>query len=73
MKEYQQNEIKELIFKLCASPEFGSKKYVYSQFDSTVGIRTLQNPHSIGVAPLHIFEENKTTGFQWIQMKVPAI
>jgi len=63
MKEYQQNEIKELIFKLCASPEFGSKKYVYSQFDSTVGIRTLQNPHSIGVAPLHIFEENKTTGF----------
>ncbi len=56
-------EIKSLIFKFCASPEFAGKNYIYSQYDSTVGIRTLQNPHSIGVAPLYIFEEDKTIGF----------
>ncbi len=57
------DEIKSLIFKFCASPEFAGKSYIYSQYDSTVGIRTLQNPHSIGVAPLYISEENKTIGF----------
>jgi len=56
-------EIKRLIFKFCASPEFADKQYVYEQYDSTVGARTLQNPHSIGVSPLRIFEEHKTIGF----------
>ncbi len=62
-KTIQNQDIKYLIFKFCASPEFASKNYIYSQFDSTVGARTLKNPHSLGVAPLYIFEENKIIGF----------
>lgn len=62
-KSFSPNEIKYFIFKICASPEFASKKYLFTQYDSTVGARTLQNPHRIGVAPLNIFEEKKIVGF----------
>ncbi len=62
-KNFTPEEIKRMIFKFCAAPEFSSKNYIFSQYDSTVGVRTLQNPHSIGVAPLYLFEEKKTIGF----------
>ncbi len=62
-ENFSPEEIKHKIFKLCAAPEFASKKYIYTQYDSTVGARTYENPHSIGVAPLYIFEEKKTIGF----------
>ncbi len=55
--------IKHLIFKMAAAPEFASKKYIYRQYDSTVCARTLKNPHSIGVSPLYIREEDVTIGF----------
>lgn len=62
-ENFSKEEIKHKIFKLCAAPEFANKNYIYTQYDSTVGARTFQNPHSIGVAPLYIFEEKKTIGF----------
>lgn len=55
--------IKHLIFKMAASPEFSSKKYIFRQYDSTVGARTLKSSHSIGVAPLNIFETGDVIGF----------
>ena len=55
--------IKYLIFKITAAPAFASKKYIYSQYDSTVCARTLKNPHFIGVSPLYIREEDTTIGF----------
>ncbi len=61
--QFSSQKIKEFIFKMTASPEFASKRYVYRQYDATVGARTLQNPHSIGVSPLNIFEEGKVIGF----------
>lgn len=56
-------EIKHYIFKMAASPRFASKKYVYRQYDNTVGARTLKNPHRLGVSPLYLFEEDKVIGF----------
>lgn len=55
--------IKHHIFEMAAAPWFTSKKYVYRQYDSTVGVRTLKNPHRLGVSPLYLFEEGKTIGF----------
>ncbi len=55
--------LKEIIFKTAASPSFASKKFVYQRYDNTVGVRTLKNSHSLGVCPLHIFEEGKVIGF----------
>lgn len=55
--------LKNFIFKMAASPDFASKKFVYQRYDSTVGVRTLKKPHSLGVSPLHIFEEGKIIGF----------
>lgn len=60
---FSAQEIKELIFKMAASPEFSNKKYVYRQYDVTVGARTVQKPHRLGVSPLNIFEEGKVAGF----------
>ena len=55
--------LKYLIFKMAASPEFASKKFVYERYDNTVGARTLKNPHGLGVSPLYIFEESRIIGF----------
>jgi len=57
------SEIKRLIFKLAAAPEFAGKRYIYRQYDDKVGARTLKNPHSLGVSPLYIFEEGVVAGF----------
>ena len=55
--------LKSAIFKMAASPDFASKKFIYQRYDNTVGVRTLKNPHSLGVSPLYIFEEDAIIGF----------
>lgn len=68
IKEYRTKSLKEdkltdeMIEKMVSDPNFASKKWVYRQYDHTVGDRTRIKPSQAGAAGMWIYEEGGYLG-----------
>lgn len=51
-------QIPEQIHALISSPNFASKEWIYSQYDYSVGARTVIPPKDKGIGAIHLFEED---------------
>ncbi len=54
--------INEAVDKIVSDPNFASKKWVYRQYDHTVGTRTSLKPGQSGAAGIWIHEEGGVVG-----------
>ncbi len=62
LKPNKQTDIEEAIKKIVADPNFASKKWVYTQYDHTVGTRTSLKPGDAGSAGMWLREEGGVVG-----------
>ncbi|MHA1229785.1 MAG: phosphoribosylformylglycinamidine synthase subunit PurL [Candidatus Helarchaeota archaeon] len=53
------SNLKEIIYKLLASPNIASLKYVYRQYDHEVGVRTVLKPGQADAALLRVLNKKK--------------
>jgi phosphoribosylformylglycinamidine synthase len=58
----KKTSINEAVEKLVSDPNFASKKWVYRQYDHTVGTRTSIKPNEAGAAGIWIHEEGGVVG-----------
>jgi len=56
-------DIETAVEKLVSDPNFASKKWVYRQYDHTVGARTVLKPGEAGSAGVWLYEEGGIIGF----------
>lgn len=55
-------DVKDRFYKIVSSPDFASKEWVYSQFDYTVGNRTVLKPDDSGASALWLHETGQFLG-----------
>lgn len=58
----EKTDITEAIEKILSDPNFASKKWVYRQYDHTVGNRTVLKPGESGAAGIWLYEEGGVIG-----------
>ena len=56
-------DIETVVEKIVSDPNFASKKWVYRQYDHTVGTRTALKPGEAGSAGVWLYEEGGIVGF----------
>ena len=62
LKLQEQTDIETAVEKIVSDPNFASKKWVYRQYDHTVGTRTSVKPGDAGAAGMWLHEESGVIG-----------